>query len=142
MPEPFVLPVKILFQHCDPAGIVFYPRYFEMLNQTVEAWFETAVGTSFAAMHGREGIGVPAVSIHADFLAPSRLGEEVAISLTVTRIGRTSATLRFAGACGGEARFAAGCTMVQIELGTGRPLPWSDPMRTQMARFLEEPAAG
>ncbi|MEL6103010.1 MAG: acyl-CoA thioesterase, partial [Pseudomonadota bacterium] len=21
---------KVLFKHCDPAGIVFYPRYFEM----------------------------------------------------------------------------------------------------------------
>ena len=24
------------FRHCDPAGIVFYPRYFEMMNDAVE----------------------------------------------------------------------------------------------------------
>ena len=32
----FVFPQKVRFQHCDPAGIVFYPRYFEMLNTTIE----------------------------------------------------------------------------------------------------------
>ena len=26
------------FKHCDPAGIVFYPRYFEMFNDCVEAF--------------------------------------------------------------------------------------------------------
>ena len=26
---------KVRFQHCDPAGIVFYPRYFEMINSVV-----------------------------------------------------------------------------------------------------------
>ena len=31
---------KVRFEHCDPAGIVFYPRYFEMINGTVEDWFE------------------------------------------------------------------------------------------------------
>ena len=39
----FTYPHKVLFRHCDPAGIVFYPRYFEMMNDTVEAFFGTAL---------------------------------------------------------------------------------------------------
>ena len=31
----FIAQRKVRFQHCDPAGIVFYPRYFEMLNSVV-----------------------------------------------------------------------------------------------------------
>ena len=42
-----VIPVR--FQHCDPAGIVFYPRYLEMINQTVEEWF-AAMGRAFPDM--------------------------------------------------------------------------------------------
>ena len=34
----FTLTQKVLFKHCDPAGIVFYPRYFEMINDCVEAF--------------------------------------------------------------------------------------------------------
>ena len=32
---------RVRFAHCDPAGIVFYPRYFEMLNELVEAFRST-----------------------------------------------------------------------------------------------------
>ena len=35
--HPNSLPIR--FRHCDAAGIVFYPRYFEMMNDLVEDWF-------------------------------------------------------------------------------------------------------
>ena len=40
----FLHPQAVLFRHCDPAGIVFYPRYFEMLNDCVEAFLDTELG--------------------------------------------------------------------------------------------------
>src|SRR5260370_493059 len=40
MASAFVSQVQVLFRHCDPAGIVFYPRYFEMVNDLVEEWFD------------------------------------------------------------------------------------------------------
>ena len=42
--------IQIEFNHCDPAGIVFYPRYFEMVNSVVENFFREVAGHSFAAM--------------------------------------------------------------------------------------------
>ena len=36
--------IRIEFNHCDPAGIVFYPRYFEMTNSVVENFFADVVG--------------------------------------------------------------------------------------------------
>ena len=30
--------VLVRFAHCDPAGIVFFPRYMEMFNNLVEDW--------------------------------------------------------------------------------------------------------
>ena len=36
--------VEVGFRHCDPAGIVFYPRYAEMVNDTVEHWFKHGLG--------------------------------------------------------------------------------------------------
>ena len=35
----FTVDIPVRFQHTDPAGIVFYPRYFEMINQVIEDWF-------------------------------------------------------------------------------------------------------
>jgi 4-hydroxybenzoyl-CoA thioesterase len=38
---------KVLFKHCDPTGIVFYPRFFEMINDAVEAMFSDLLDRPF-----------------------------------------------------------------------------------------------
>ena len=42
--------VLVRFAHCDPGGIVFYARYFEMINGVVEDWFEDALEASFSGL--------------------------------------------------------------------------------------------
>ena len=43
--------VRIEWGDCDPAGIVFYPRYFEMFDASTSALFERALGmTKFQAL--------------------------------------------------------------------------------------------
>ena len=97
--------VPIEFNHCDPAGIVFYPRYFEMINSVVENFFEDYVGYSFARMHtGGNHHGVPTVSITCNFMAPSRLGDKVPFTLVVTGVGRSSLKVRITAAVGDEVR--------------------------------------
>ena len=35
----FTRDLIIRFEHCDAAGIIFYPRFFGLVNETVEDWF-------------------------------------------------------------------------------------------------------
>ncbi|KAF5290196.1 hypothetical protein FQR65_LT20676 [Abscondita terminalis] len=49
--------VEIGFRHCDPAGIVFYPRYAEMINDTVEHWFKHGLGMDFDCLHRPRQVG-------------------------------------------------------------------------------------
>ena len=53
MSEIFV-PIDIRFTHCDPAGIVFYPRYFELINGVVEDCCAQGLGMSFHEMQRGE----------------------------------------------------------------------------------------
>ncbi len=119
----FVTRHKVAFQHCDPAGIVFYPRYFEMINAVVEQWFEEALDESFAAIIAA-GDGVPTRRIETDFPRPSRLGETLTFALDVARLGRSSLDLHLVAECGGEARLIADLTLVRIGRDDGRPKPW------------------
>ncbi|WP_224826037.1 thioesterase family protein [Cognatishimia sp. MH4019] len=128
----FTLPIKIVFQHCDPAGIVFYPRYFEMINLTVEEWFAQRLGLSFAEMHGARR-GVPTATIEADFPAPSRLGDLLEAELTVTKLGRTSVGLQITAKAGDEVRMQVRSVLVYVDLDTGRPIPWPEDVRARMA---------
>lgn len=131
--------IPIEFNHCDPAGIVFYPRYFEMTNSVVENFFADVLGTSFAEITMRQGNGVPTVRIEANFTAPSRLGDKVDFTLDILAIGTSSVTFRVAGEMQGEARLSADLTIVWI--GTkGRAEPWPEGLRSAMTHFKETAA--
>ena len=81
----FTFTQKVLFRHCDPAGIVFYPRYFEMINDCVEAFFES-LNYPFYEMH-KAGHGVPTAQIETRFIAPSRHGEVLDLQLNCHKLG-------------------------------------------------------
>ncbi|MGR2739618.1 acyl-CoA thioesterase [Billgrantia sp. Q4P2] len=130
---PFTTQRKVRFQHCDPAGIVFYPRYFEMLNSVVEDYFAESVGHDFNRLHVESRTGVPTAHIETDFHAPSRLGETLDFALTIRDVGRTSLTLRTKVQCGEEPRLTCDATLVYVDLDNGRPLPWPDAMRRHFA---------
>jgi len=89
----FSQPCTVRFSHCDPAGIVFFPQYFVLLNGVVEDWFTHALGIDYAHLIGHQRIGLPTVSLQCDFLAPSRMGEQIEFKLRVGRIGRRSLTV-------------------------------------------------
>lgn len=124
---PFTYPQKIKFKHCDPAGIVFYPRYFEMINDVVEAFFEDVVGYSFGDM--QKGNGIPTAQISAEFTAVSRLEDRLEIEMRCERLGRSSLNAHYVARCGDEIRFTARSTLVFIDKTTGRSTRWPDPVR-------------
>lgn len=131
--------IAIEFNHCDPAGIVFYPRYFEMTNSVVENFFAEVLRYPFARITLEEHAGVPTVRIAAEFRAPSRLGDRVGFTLEVLAIGRSSATLRIIGAVGHETRMQAEITLVWVT-PEGRAAAWPDSIRRRMAEFKESEA--
>lgn len=119
----------VRFQHCDAAGIVFYPRYVEMVNATVEDFFAGPVGHSVAEIHGPMNASTPVAHLEVDFRAPSRLGEVLDFALVVERVGRTSASFAVACSCAGQPRFEAKLTIVHISRTDFRPAPWPGAMR-------------
>jgi 4-hydroxybenzoyl-CoA thioesterase len=128
----------IRFADMDPAGIVFYPRYFEMINETVEAWFREALGRGFDEMILKERFGVPLARIEVDFKTPGGLDDELVFRLTVERIGGASAALRIRALCGDEVRFEARLTIVYLDIDAHKPTPIPDALRARMTDYLEE----
>jgi 4-hydroxybenzoyl-CoA thioesterase len=138
-PQIFTTRRRVRFADCDAAGIVFFPRYFEMLNGVVEDWFAGPLDCSFGALHGDMASSVPTAAIEARFIAPSRLEDTLDFSLSVTGIGGASCALRHAISCGGETRFAATQTIVFVGRSM-KPEPWPTALRARMAPYLETPA--
>ncbi len=130
----FYFEQKVLFKHCDPAGIVFFPRYFEMLNDTNEEFFESGLKYSFVQIL-KTG-GVPTAQINAKFLAPSMHGDELVISLRVARLGRSSVDLIYEANCDKQLRFEASSTLVYVD-DSGKPNLWPEALRQAIEHQMQ-----
>jgi 4-hydroxybenzoyl-CoA thioesterase len=87
--------LRIEWGHCDPAGIVFNPRFFEYFDWSTALLLEAATGTSKAEMLARHDLhGIPLVGTQASFQRPARYGDLVEIVSTVVEVGRSSFTIR------------------------------------------------
>ena len=128
--------IQIEFNHCDPAGIVFYPRYFEMVNSVIENFFADVVGRSFASMHHGGAVnGVPTVAMEAMFQRPSRLGDKVRFTLRVERVGGSSVKLWVEGQGPDGLRLRVGMTLAWIH--GMKAAPWPADMRAALERYKE-----
>ncbi len=82
--------VQIQWGHCDPANIVYYPRYFEMFDDSTSILFEAA-GFSKQDIVKRYGlVGIPMVDTRAKFYIASTFGDWITIESRVESIKRSS----------------------------------------------------
>ncbi|QNK65625.1 acyl-CoA thioesterase [Variovorax sp. PAMC26660] len=132
----------IRFSDCDPAGIVFYPQYFVMLNGLVEDWVSEGLGISYHGLVAQRRIGLPTVKLEADFRAVSRMGDQVTLGLTVQRLGSRSMSLalRCFEPVSGELRMEVKQVLVTTSLETHRAVAIPDDMRAAILR--DAPALG
>ena len=136
MAEVFRRDKRVRFQHCDPAGIVFYPQYFVMIHEMMEDWFTEALGTNYAALVLEQGRGLPAVKVECEFLAPNPLGDVITFDLSVAKLGASSITLRVEGKARGDACLRATVVIVHSSLHPLKALPLPDPLRAAIQRFV------
>lgn len=123
-PSPtFTMTRKIRFGHTDPAGIVYYPNYFDMFNGTVEDFFEECVGASFQRMQSESKVLTPLRHVECDFAAPCRIGDRLQLALTLVALGRSSAKLAIDGSVEGSPRLRARLAIVFVSAESGRPVP-------------------
>ena len=125
----------ITFRQCDPAGIVFYPRYFEMMNDVIERFFSDIVAWPYRQMHGTDRRGVPAVSANMEFMMPARLGDRLSWHLSVDRLGKSSATFRHLAYLN-ETAVVSGCTtVVHTDLDRMKSLPWTAEVKSVLSDY-------
>jgi len=82
--------IRIEWGDCDPAGIVYFPRYFEFFDACTRALFERAGLFKRDMLKKYEIAGIPVVDVKANFKIPSRFGDDVVVDSSVATWGRSS----------------------------------------------------
>jgi 4-hydroxybenzoyl-CoA thioesterase len=83
-------PVRIEWGDCDPAGIVYFPRYFALFDVSTAMLIERAMGMiKREAIKVHDFVGFPMVDCRARFHVPSWFGDDVVIESAVTEVSRS-----------------------------------------------------
>jgi 4-hydroxybenzoyl-CoA thioesterase len=82
--------VRIEWGDCDPAQIVFFPRYFAFFDASTAYLFEAAGLPKAQMIKTYDIIGIPLVDVSAKFFIPSRFGDRVVIESHVSEWRRSS----------------------------------------------------
>ncbi len=129
--------IRVLrFGDCDPAGIAYYPRYFDLLNGVVEDWW-ASMGVPWRTLFGERRIGLPTVRFEVEFRAPAFLEDELRFMLSVKRIGGKSVELDHVVQRGATTLWQCAQTLVATSLDTHRSIAWPDDIRAALVTFQE-----
>ena len=83
--------IRVQWGDCDPAGIVYYPRYFEWFDASSILLFEKATGmTKMRMLEKYNGAGLALLEARAVFKVASQYGDDIQIETRVTEFRRSS----------------------------------------------------
>jgi 4-hydroxybenzoyl-CoA thioesterase len=83
--------IRVQWGDCDPAGIVFYPRYFEWFDACSILLFEKATGmTKIRMLEKYNGAGLALLEARAVFKVASQYGDDIEIETRVSEFRRSS----------------------------------------------------
>jgi 4-hydroxybenzoyl-CoA thioesterase len=82
--------IHIEWGDCDPAGIVYYPRYFAYFDNCTSALFQVAGLPKHQMMKTYGIVGIPMVDTRARFVVPSRFGDDVVVESSIVKWNRSS----------------------------------------------------
>jgi len=140
----------VRFGDCDPAGIVYYPRFLHFFHEAMETWFLEGLDYPYDEVILGEKIGFPSVHCEADFRIPCQMGEVIAIELRIAKLGRTSIGFDYQVRTFGEPdsplRLVGATVCVVMDLNPDSPkfrqaLPIPAGLRARIERFMAGEAA-
>jgi len=135
-------PHRVRFGECDPAGVVYFPRFFDWFHQAMESWFDGPLGWPYFEV--LQQMGFPSVRSEADFRRPCFMGEDLQIELSVGTIGRSSFQLNYRVLGPDGVTRATGQTVCATirnapgQEGHFQPMAMPDELRERILRFQEE----
>jgi len=140
--------VQVGWGDCDPAGIVFYPRFYAWMDNVSHVLArEMGILRESMIPPGVDLLGFPVVGTQAEYLAAARLDDILEVRTWVARVGLTSLSLRHEivriEADAAETLLVRG-REDRVFVGHGptglRPRELTPRMRQALARFADSPA--
>ena len=89
MPPVFTWNVRVYYEDTDAGGIVYYANYLKFFERARTEWLR-AIGVGQHALLQDHDAMFVVKNVSADYHAPARLDDELALTLSIEKLGRAS----------------------------------------------------
>jgi len=141
---PYIHRRTIRFGETDAAAIVYTVRFFDYALDAIDAWYADVLTLSLYSLNVEHGISCPFVHAGIDFRSALRPGDELAVTVLVQALGRSSLTFRILGArADGTPSFSGTFTVVFVDGAAMRSIPIPEPIAERIREYRQRcPAEG
>lgn len=132
---------KIRFDDVDGAGIVYFPRFFDLCHAAFEDLFDELGPASYPELIRHQRLGFPTVAIESQFSAPLEYGDVAVVEVVIDRIGRSSFDVAYAIRRRRDDAFCFRAKMTQVyaHLDTLKPRSLTPELRALFESFAAQP---
>lgn len=134
MDKPFELLIRVRYGECDAQQVVFNARYADYVDLAITEYFRALFGGFKKLLE--QGLDNQVVRLAIDWRSPARFDDVLSLTVTTTRIGNTSYTMRVDFADRDTAREIASAevTYVLVSAGDHQKLTLPDDFRARLDR--------
>jgi len=124
--DPLIVRRRVAWGECDPAGVVYTPRFADFTVSARDYWFRHLLGTADRPHPARKQITFPMRAMQFEFKGMIAADDSFDMRVSLTKIGGSSFTLEVAATRPeGHAVFTASLTQVAFDQAreTAVPIP-------------------
>jgi acyl-CoA thioester hydrolase len=93
MPRKFIHTIRVKYADTDQMKVVYYGRYFEYFEAARNEMLRE-LGYPYTRLES-EGVMLPVVSAHADYLSPARYDDEIVIESIISKLENIRITIGY-----------------------------------------------
>ena len=114
--QPFIFRRRVLWGECDPAGVVYTPRFVDFASIASQHFLGHLLGAGFTESKRSNNFGTPCKALSLIFHSSLRPDQIFDMNVYVKTIGTTTFTLGIAGtASDGTSIFDATFTVITVQ---------------------------
>jgi acyl-CoA thioester hydrolase len=134
-PPAFSLPVRVYYQDTDAGGVVFHARYLNFLERARTEWLRH-IGYGVREVAERERLLFIVREVHAHYLRPALLDDQLTVTAGLEHMGRAHFTLVQRVLRGDEMLMRAAVNLACVSSDALKPARVPAHLRTALIRSM------
>lgn len=130
--QPLIMRRRVLWGECDPAGVVYTPRFSDYVVAGCDFWFRHVLKHLNRPHPARKQIVFPMRAMSIEFTEMLEADDYFEMTVSLANLGRRSIALDISATSQGVPAFAASTTQIAFDQAQGKSVEIPQDLRARL----------